>query len=83
MSLAMNVEKIFWETKQKGITSKIQDLSVIDDAKQYFDTKKGNLFDRLVLEGREFGISLVLPRKISTILAPTILAMLRLKPSCL
>jgi DNA helicase HerA-like ATPase len=53
------LETIFTRAVQRGITDEILDIIVLDEAHWYSDDAEDYVINRMVREGRKFGISMI------------------------
>lgn len=53
------LEEIFREAVQAGITSTPRTMIVLDEAHRYASDDPGNILNRIMLEGRKFGVGII------------------------
>lgn len=59
MFVLFSLERIFESALQRGETSEIRDVIVVDEASKFFDNDPRNPLNVIALEGRKFGIALI------------------------
>jgi hypothetical protein len=53
------LEKLFRQARQRGVSETVRDIVIIDEAHLYMSKDGDNMINRIVREGRKFGIGLI------------------------
>lgn len=59
MFVLFSLERLFERAIQRGVTSEIRDVIILDEASKFFDDDEQNILNILAKESRKFGVSLI------------------------